>query len=76
MKDRATVADDITLARDLARKQARRYHSDVKRLDRSRVELADAVKRCVSWGMTEQETADLVGVTRLTVRKWLGKDKR
>lgn len=65
------MTDDALPAR--LRKQAARYAADNARLQRSRDDLADLVRLATRNGMTEQATADLVGVTRMTVRKWLGK---
>lgn len=55
------------------RKGAGRYASDRVRLARSRDDLADLVRMAVRQGMTESEAARLSGVTRMTVRKWVGK---
>ena len=43
------------------------------RLEESRNELREAVRRATAAGMTEVEAARLAGVTRMTVRSWLGK---
>ena len=47
-----------------------------QRLQESRDELRGAVREAVKHGMTEVEAAKLAGVTRMTVRAWLGKGKR
>ena len=52
---------------------ARRYASDRRRLARSRDNLADLVRLAVRHGMTEVEAGKLSGVTRMTIRKWVGK---
>ena len=52
---------------------ATRYASAQARLSRSRDDLADLVRLATRNGMTEQAAADLVGVTRMTIRKWAGK---
>ena len=36
-------------------------------------QLRDAVRGAIAAGMTEVEAAKLAGVTRMTVRAWLGK---
>lgn len=41
----------------------------------TRAVLRSAVASATSEGMTEQRAADLAGVTRLTVREWLGKPR-
>ncbi len=41
----------------------------------TRARLRTAVATATSEGMTEQRAADLAGVTRLTVREWLGKPR-
>lgn len=64
------TTDDYTLRLTDA---AKRYASDRRRLDRSRDDLADLVRLVVRHGETETEVARLAGVTRMTVRKWLGK---
>ena len=61
-----TVADRLTAA-------AKRYASDRARLARSRDDLADLVRLAVRRGMAESEAARLSGVTRMTIRKWVGK---
>lgn len=54
-------------------KGGRRHASDRARLARSRDDLADLVRMAVRHGMSEVEAARLSGVTRMTVRSWLGK---
>jgi transposase len=54
----------------------KRHASDKARLARSRDDLADLVQLAVRNGMSEVEAARHAGVTRMTVRAWLGKDKR
>lgn len=49
---------------------AQRHASETRRI------LKQAVTTATSEGMTEQRAADLVGVTRLTVRDWIGKPQR
>lgn len=44
-----------------------------RRLQESRDELAQAVREAVKADVTEVEAAKLAGVTRMTVRAWLGK---
>lgn len=41
----------------------------------TRARLRSAVATATSEGMTEQRAADLAGVTRLTIREWLGKPR-
>ena len=41
--------------------------------DKSMAELGEAVRAAVADGMTEVEAAYVAGVTRMTVRAWLGK---
>ena len=41
----------------------------------ARDELRREVRHVVAAGMSESEAARLAGVSRLTVRSWLGKDK-
>lgn len=64
------MTDDTTLRLADA---AKRYASDKARLKRSRDNLADLVRLAARHGMTESEAARLSGVTRMTVRDWLGK---
>lgn len=52
---------------------ARRYAADKARLSRSREDLADLVRMAVRHGMSEVKAAEAAGVTRMTVRAWLGK---
>ena len=52
---------------------AKRYASDRARVKRSRDDLADLVRLATRHGMTEVEASELAGVTRMTVRSWLGK---
>jgi DNA invertase Pin-like site-specific DNA recombinase len=52
---------------------AKAHREDRQRAKESREELRTAVRRAVNSGMTEVETAKLAGVTRMTVRAWLGK---
>ncbi len=50
------------------------YAANKRRLEESRDELRDAVREAVNnGGMTEKRAAQLAGVTRMTVRAWLGK---
>lgn len=49
------------------------YATNRRRLQESRDELRDAVQQAVAAGVTEVEAARLSGVTRMTVRKWVGK---
>lgn len=44
-----------------------------RRVKESRDELRDAVRQAVGAGMSEVEAARVAGVTRMTVRSWLGK---
>lgn len=44
-----------------------------RRLQESRDELRDAVREAIKAGVTEVEAARLSGVTRMTIRKWVGK---
>jgi predicted transcriptional regulator len=55
---------------------ARKYRGRQQRLELIHDNLKAAVRSGVAAGMTEQAAADAAGVTRQTVRKWLGKDKR
>lgn len=64
------MSEDLT-PRLLA--QAGRYASDKARLKRSRDDLADLVRLAVRHGMSEVKAATAAGVTRATVRDWLGK---
>lgn len=64
------MTDDTTLRLTDA---AKRHTSDRARLARSRDNLADLVRMAVRHGMTESEAARLAGVTRMTIRKWVGK---
>lgn len=68
------MTDDLTdeMAARL-RKGAGRYAADKARLKRSRDDLADLVRLVVRHGMSEAEAARLTGVTRMTIRKWVGK---
>ena len=52
---------------------AKRYASDRARAKRSRDNLRDLVYLATRDGMTEVEAHKLAGVTRMTIRAWLGK---
>ena len=54
-------------------KQAARYASDKARLRRSRDDLADLVRMAVRGGMSEVEAHKAAGVSRMTIRNWVGK---
>lgn len=54
---------------------ARKYRYRQQRLERIHENLKAAVRSGVAAGMTEQAAADAAGVTRMTIRKWLGKGK-
>ena len=40
-------------------------------LDNARLNLAQAVRDAVAGGMSQSEAARIVGVDRLTIRKWI-----
>ena len=44
-----------------------------KARNQARNDLAEAVREAVGTGMSEVRAAQLAGVTRMTVRAWLGK---
>ena len=75
MSKASTWSDAEYLADVRARlvKGGRRLASDRARLARSRDDLADLVRLAVRNGVSEVEAARLSGVTRMTVRSWLGK---
>lgn len=54
-------------------KAAHRYRITRAALDNRRDELAVEVRAAVNGGMSEVEAARLAGVSRMTVRSWLGK---
>lgn len=54
-------------------KAAERYATDRERARKSRDHLRNLVYLCHRRGMTEVEAARLAGVSRMTVRAWLGK---
>lgn len=54
-------------------KAAARYARAEEGREAARDALAAAVRAAVAAGMTESEAARLAGVTRMTVRAWLGK---
>jgi transposase len=47
--------------------------SDISRLTQSTASLRQAVRDAVAAGMSESEAARQAGVSRLTIRAWLGK---
>ena len=47
--------------------------SDMARLAQSTMSLRQAVRDAVAAGMSESEAARVAGVSRMTVRAWLGK---
>lgn len=53
---------------------AARYASAVAKQTLVRDELADQVREAIAGGMSEVEAARRAGVTRVTVRKWIGKN--
>lgn len=55
---------------------AARYATAVARQNLVRDQLADLVRAAVASGMSEVEAAHRAGVTRTTVRKWLGKHSK
>lgn len=63
-----TPAD--TLATDLAA-AAGNYRVAQQNLDARREQLAQAVRDAVAEGMSQSEAARIVGVDRLTIRKWI-----
>lgn len=52
------------------------YLSALGELQDRRAELADAIRAAVAEGMSEVEAAERAGVSRMTVRAWLGKGKK
>ena len=63
----ATVTPADTLA-----KAAIDYRVAQENLDARREQLAQAVRDAVAEGMSQSEAARIVGVDRLTIRKWIG----
>lgn len=56
--------------------KARRRDDEAQRAAAATREiLKSAVATATSEGMTEQRAADLAGVTRLTIREWIGKPR-
>lgn len=53
---------------------AARYAAAVGRQAAARDTLAGEVRAAIAAGMSEVETARRAGVTRSTIRKWVGKD--
>lgn len=51
------------------------YRIQQRRLDAARGDLVTAVKAASESGMSEYQIADAAGVTRQTVRVWLGKGR-
>jgi hypothetical protein len=49
------------------------YHRNRMSTERTRTELREAVLDLIEGGMGESEAARLAGVTRMTIRSWLGK---
>jgi transposase len=47
------------------------YRVAQENLDTRREQLAQAVRDAVAGGMSQSEAARIVGVDRLTIRKWL-----
>lgn len=47
------------------------YRTAQDDLDNARLNLAQAVRDAVAEGMSQSEAARIVGVDRLTIRKWL-----
>lgn len=52
---------------------ARREKTFREKADGERTQLRDCVVRAVQLGLSESDAARLAGVTRMTVRSWLGK---
>jgi len=52
---------------------AERYAADRERVRKSRDHVANLVYLCTRRGMTEVDAAKLAGVSRMTIRAWLGK---
>ena len=59
-----TPADTLAAA-------AATYRTAQENLDTRREQLAQAVRDAVAGGMSQSEAARIVGVDRLTIRKWL-----
>jgi uncharacterized protein YjcR len=55
-------------------RQARRYHAANDKRTEARDALRDQVIAARSEGMSEVEMAKVCGVSRMTVRGWLGKE--
>ena len=47
------------------------YRTAQDDLDNARLNLAQAVRDAIADGMSQSEAARIVGVDRLTIRKWL-----
>lgn len=52
---------------------AQRYRDTDAAAAEARGELREAIRQLVESGVSEVEAAKLVGVSRMTIRKWLGK---
>jgi transposase len=59
-----TPADTLAAA-------AATYRTAQDDLDNARLNLAQAVRDAVAGGMSQSEAARIVGVDRLTIRKWI-----
>lgn len=56
-----------------AAEAGQRYRETGRAAAEARAELREAIRQLVESGVSEVEAARLVGVTRMTIRKWLGK---
>jgi transposase len=63
---------DMSEAADL-RAIASRYRRAKNKADKTREDLKAAVNAAAAAGMSEVQISELAGVTRMTVRNWLGK---
>lgn len=53
------------------RERARQYRAAQAHLDHERERLAQAVRDAIADGMSQSGAARIVGVDRLTIRKWM-----
>ena len=59
-------------ASETLRERARQYRAAQAHLDHERERLAQSARDAIAGGMSQSEAARIVGVDRLTIRKWLG----
>lgn len=55
------------------KRASRRWHQRRDDTQQARDALAQAVRDAIADGMSEAEAARITGVTRMTIRAWIGK---